>query len=269
MKPPRHAAVVYGADDVRLDDPAELFHEASSFYPSFHRRQTPGAWSGNLEVLQALGSDGGKHFYEASSTALPQPLEGEPTSLLALLERRVSSREFAPHPLALDELATLLHAAQGVVGVAGDTGLPRRTAPSGGALYPLEAYVYAHRVAECDTGLFHYDPLQHMLARMSAVPSTDEVAAAFPHDELVRASAAVIVIGAMLWRSRFKYGIRAYRFALLEAGHAVQNVLLAAAALGLHACPIGGFYDRLLNDLLGIDSVNEVALYAVAVGRSV
>jgi SagB-type dehydrogenase family enzyme len=71
---------------------------------------------------------------------------------------------------------------------------------------------------------------------------------------------------AMFWRSRFKYGARAYRFALMEAGHVGQNLLLAAAALGLGAVPLGGFYDREVDAFLGVDGIYEASLYLVPVG---
>ena len=61
--------------------------------------------------------------------------------------------------------------------------------------------------------------------------------------------------------------MRGYRFALLEAGHVVQNLLLTATALGLGAVPLGGYYDRLTDEFLGLDGVNESTLYTVAVGR--
>ena len=64
-----------------------------------------------------------------------------------------------------------------------------------------------------------------------------------------------------------KYGERGYRFMLLEAGHIAQNALLAANALGLGACPFGGFIDDDLDRLLGIDGLDEVSLYLIGVGR--
>jgi SagB-type dehydrogenase family enzyme len=70
----------------------------------------------------------------------------------------------------------------------------------------------------------------------------------------------------MFWRSRFKYGQRGYRFALLEAGHVVQNAVLAAAALGLAALPVGGFYDRRLDAVVGADGLDEASVYALTIG---
>jgi len=70
----------------------------------------------------------------------------------------------------------------------------------------------------------------------------------------------------MFWRSRFKYGLRGYRFALVEAGHVVQNVVLAAAALGLPALPVGGYYDCRLDALVGANGLDEASVYAVVLG---
>jgi SagB-type dehydrogenase family enzyme len=85
--------------------------------------------------------------------------------------------------------------------------------------------------------------------------------------ELAERCAIALVVSAMFWRSRFKYGQRGYRFTLLEAGHVVQNVLLAAEALELAAVPVGGFFDRKVAELLDIDGVNEAPLYVVPIGR--
>jgi len=85
---------------------------------------------------------------------------------------------------------------------------------------------------------------------------------------LVDGAAALLVVTAMFWRSRFKYGARGYRFALLESGHVVQNAVLAATALGLPALPLGGFYDRRIDELVGADGLDEATVYALLLGGS-
>ena len=87
-----------------------------------------------------------------------------------------------------------------------------------------------------------------------------------PMRELVGQCALVLIVTSMFWRARFKYGQRGYRFALLEAGHLAQNVLLGAAALDLAAVPVGGFYDRKLAEFLAVDGVNEAPLYVIPIG---
>jgi nitroreductase len=53
----------------------------------------------------------------------------------------------------------------------------------------------------------------------------------------------------------------------LEAGHLAQNVLLCAAGLGLSALPVGGFYDRSVDELLSLDGVDEAVVYLVCLGH--
>src|SRR5205814_8594525 len=114
-------------------------------------------------------------------------------------------------------------------------------------------------------GLYHYGPLDHLLEQLRD-GEQDGLADALVFRDLLDGCAVVLVVTAMFWRTRFKYGLRGYRFALIEAGHLAQNVLLAATALRLPAVPVGGFYDRRLDDFLAVDGVDESSLYSVFVG---
>ena len=93
-----------------------------------------------------------------------------------------------------------------------------------------------------------------------------ELEAACPLPGLLAGAAAVVFVTAVFWRSRFKYGLRGYRFALLEAGHVAQNVLVAATELAVAALPLGGFYDARVERLLGVDGVDESVVYAIVLG---
>jgi len=176
---------------------------------------------------------------------------------VALATRR-SAKPPEPRVLPLPVLATLLAAPYRSAG-------GRRATPSGGALYPLELYAIVLDVAGLDGGVHHYDPYAHRLERLGAV-ERDDVARALVDPELAANAAAVLVVTGMFFRSRFKYGLRGYRFVLLEAGHVVQTAALAAAALGVPALPLGGFYDRLLDELVGADSLHEATVYALLLG---
>jgi SagB-type dehydrogenase family enzyme len=262
---PQYAESVYGPEPVPLDDPAELYHEASSFYRSHHVRQTPGTALSET-VLHDVALRGGWQYADAPVTRLPPPhLPERPLS--DVLQRRESSRDYGGLPIEMSELSGILFAAQGVFEDRSVEGLPsRRTAPSGGALHPLEVNLRAENVRGLSEGLYHFNPSRHALEQLPIAPSKDELAHAFAHSHLIDRAAIVIVITAVIWRSRFKYGLRSYRFALIEAGHVAQNIILATAAYGIPSCPIGGFYDRELNALLDCDGVNDFALYAIAIG---
>ena len=226
--------------------------------------QTPleGRCSLAARDFQASASRAVRRRSGLPAVRLPKPAPA-PESLDTLVAARRSTRAYAEVPLPLAHLSTLLRASYGVTGALGPQ--PFRAVPSGGALYPLELYVAAQRVEQLEPALYHFDPLRAALERLRSLGS-DELAGLTPYDELLVPSAAVAMISAVFWRSRFKYGSRAYRFALLEAGHVAQNFLLAATALGLTACPVGGFYDRRVDAFLGVDGLYEASLYLLPVG---
>jgi SagB-type dehydrogenase family enzyme len=137
--------------------------------------------------------------------------------------------------------------------------------PSAGALYPLELYVAAATVRGLVPGLYHFQPFRHSLSFLAPL-EWSLLRSALVDPSPLDTSAVLVVVIAVFWRSRIKYGLRGYRFALLEAGHLVQTIQLAATHLGLHALPVGGFFDRRLDQFLGIDGLDEAAVYAVALG---
>jgi SagB-type dehydrogenase family enzyme len=266
----KSAPLVYG-DGAALDDPSEAYHEASKLYPSYAGRQTRGyLLERRADLRQSSGRPGKR--YRGHTVALPEPSLPQ-ASFAALVEERSSCRAFSSDAVSLEALAAILHAGYGVthqLDPERPPGTPPllRSVPSGGALYPLELYVLALAVDGLAAGVYHFEALRRQLVRLRAEPALRGVVAdASVYPDAAAGGAFLLVIAASFWRSRFKYGARAYRFTLLEAGHVAQNVLLAAAALGLGSVALGGFFDRLLDRLLGLDGVNESALYCVAVGH--
>lgn len=176
-------------------------------------------------------------------------------SLEQALATRRSNRAFASRPVSTGDVGQLCWAAQGITG--GASG--QRTAPSAGALYPLEIYVVLTR------GVFRYEPGGHRLTLVRDGDRRDELARAALDQDVVRQAGVDMVITAVTERTRAKYGARAERYATLEAGHAAQNVLLQAAALGLAAVPVGAFDDAAVRGVVGA-SAEELPLYVVPIG---
>ena len=258
--------LIFGAEPIPLDDPTELYHEASRSYPGIVDTRALGAASLEASAeLRVSAARSVKRHHGKPFLPLPKGRIGR-TSLAEAIAGRRSARGFGARPLSLSQLASLLRASYGVTGQVAGTAQHLRAVPSGGALFPLELYVAAGRVDGVEQALFHYDPLRDGLERLDALDYEAQLRPLSPYaDELV-ASAAVVVVSGVFWRSRFKYGARAYRFTLIEAGHVAQNFLLTATALRLTALPIGGFHDRAVDRLLGADSLHEAALYLLAVG---
>jgi len=168
-------------------------------------------------------------------------------SLEQLLERRRSVREFAAAGLSLADLGQLLWAAQGITDPAG-----LRTAPSAGALYPLELYVVAGRVDGLEAGIYHYKPGRHRLVRLHAGDARMALAGAALGQRWIGAAPAVVVFGADYARTERKYGARAERYVHIEAGHAAQNLFLQAEDLGLATVVVGAFHDHDVARLLDL-----------------
>ena len=188
---------------------------------------------------------------------LPAPRTLGSASLEETLAARRSAREFSDEPLTLEQISQLLWSAQGITVDWGG-----RTAPSAGALYPLEVYVVTA------DGSFHYLPDGHRLRVMSRGDLRAPLAEAALDQSAVSEAPAVFVITAVYARTAGKYGDRAERYVHLEAGHACQNLLLQAVALGLGAVPIGAFSDAEVQSVLGLPADQE-PLYLIPVGHPV
>jgi SagB-type dehydrogenase family enzyme len=190
------------------------------------------------------------------SGALPPPrLKGDP-SLEEVLAARRSVRRFAPTPLTAEQIGQLCWSAQGV----SDKATGRRTCPSAGALYPLELYV---ATAE---GVRHYVPAAHALEEHLAGDVRTALAAAALRQRSVAQAPAVFIITAVVSRVGGKYGDRATRYVDMEAGHAGQNLLLEAVALGLGAVPVGAFEDAKVTEVLKLPT-DQAPLYLIPVGK--
>ena len=212
---------------------------------------------GTLTAVSACTSGDDEQAATGGSPGTPLPtLQPAAMSLSAALARRRSTREYADGPLAQQEVGQLLWAAQGVSSTDG-----RRTAPSAGALYPLTVSV------ALPDGLYRYAPAGHQTARVAPADLRRALADAALHQTWLGTAAAVFAISGDLSRTARRYGARAQRYVLLEAGHAAQNLLLQAVALGLSAAPVGSFDDDALHDLLQLPRT-EQAIYLLPVGRS-
>jgi SagB-type dehydrogenase family enzyme len=189
----------------------------------------------------------------------PAEFKGAPLET-ALRERR-SVREFSTKPLALSHVSQLLWAGQGITHRDG-----LRTAPSAGALYPLELRLVVGHVEDLDVGIYHYRPRRHALEPVVAGDQRVAVASAALEQGWVATAPAIVVLSAVPERTGKKYGERATRYVHIEAGHAAQNMCLQAASLGLGATVVGAFDDDRLARLLRLPEV-EIPILIIPVGR--
>jgi SagB-type dehydrogenase family enzyme len=191
----------------------------------------------------------------ARVAALPPPRLDGATSLEQALSQRRSVRAFATEPLTRDQIAQLMWAAQGITHGAG-----YRTAPSGGALYPLELYA-----ATRGTSL-HYVPQGHRVQEWDPTQDWQALVDATPSKEAVSQAAVVFVIAGVVRRTAVKYGGRSRQYVDLEAGHCAQNLLLQAVSQGLGAVTIGAYNEDRLARYFAM-AAGETPLYMIPAGH--
>lgn len=192
---------------------------------------------------------------------MPEPHQEGRLTLEAALARRRSIRAFSQGSLTLAEISQLLWAGQGITSPAG-----YRTAPSAGALYPLELYVAAGQVESLPADVFRYQPSRHKLERVGSGDRRRSLSRAALSQTWIGDSAAIIAVAAIPRRTTSKYGDRGIRYVYMEAGHAAQNICLQAASLGLAATPVGAFRDDEIRDVLQMRPEME-PLYLLPIGR--
>jgi SagB-type dehydrogenase family enzyme len=174
--------------------------------------------------------------------------------LNSILFRRKSVRTFLSKQLLPEQKSNLLWACQGL------TQQDRRTAPSAGALYPLEIYWIDEREVA------HYDPFTHTLNVLSTIDIRSDLARAALSQDFIAQAPATIIISADYKRVTSRYGKpRGIRYVDMEAGHAAQNVLLQAAVEGLGSVPVGAFHDNQVIDLLSLPG-DHIPLYLIPIG---
>ena len=201
---------------------------------------------------------------EGNRIDLPEPtLRG--MSVEEALASRRSVRSYSADSLSLLELSQLLFAAQGVTGARGKVGL--RTAPSAGATYPMETYVFVNRIGGLEPGVYHYLPQDHAIELLKTGAYGDSLSEACLGQSMPREAALSVVIAAVPTRTTASYGARGIRYIHMEAGHISQNICLEATSLGMGAVPIGAFDDEHVNRLVGADGEHEISLYVNSIGK--
>lgn len=198
---------------------------------------------------------------QSNVVTLPEPRHDSDVSVEQSMLLRRSIRSYPNEPLTLQEVSQLLWAAQGIT----DT-LGRRTAPSAGALYPLEIYVVAGNVQDLSSGVYKYKPGLHRLEKVMDGDVRTELSAASLGQASVRQGAVAFVITAVYERTTIKYGDRGIRYVHLEAGHAAQNLCLQATAMDLGTVTVGAFSDEQVAEVLNLPE-DEQPLYVIPVGK--
>jgi SagB-type dehydrogenase family enzyme len=202
--------------------------------------------------------------------------------LINAIRQRRSRREYSQDPLSLEELSFLLWATQGVdqeatrnfrEWLAGAVGIPineiptlMRTVPSGGACHPFESYLLVNRVDGLQAGIYRYLAMEHKLLYLHGNPELDEKTVGKLPSMFLR-GAVVFLWTAIPYRTEWRYTLVAPKMIAQESGHICQNLYLACEAIGAGTCAVGAYSQKLMDDLLGVDGIEEFTIYVAPVGK--
>lgn len=181
----------------------------------------------------------------------------------AILNRR-SIRDFSKKPLSKEQLSYLIWASTGIQRK--ERGFEYRTAPSAGALYPIETYVVINNVKNIAQGVYHYNIESNHLEEIKKGDYRSAIAEAALNQPMCYHAAAVFIWTAIFNRSKCKYGQRAYRYIYLDAGHIAENLALSATSINLGTCQVAALYDDEVNQIIDIDGITESTIYLSVVG---
>lgn len=196
----------------------------------------------------------------------------KPMDLYDAIQRRRSGRDYSNYPISLSELYQVLHFSYGITGEAPIQGVEGtwsyRAVPSGGALYPLEIYLYINQ-SSLPRGIYHYRPDKpgiELIDENDHMDKLRKILVAEPYVNLPKSS-CVVFISSVFERTLLKYGERGFRFILQEVGFVSQNISLICEALGLSSCMIGSYIDDQVNKLLQADGCLESIQNVIIIGK--
>ena len=152
-------------------------------------------WADKPEIYKSIPS--------CKSVQLPSQHQESTILFAEVLQRRKSVRAFSTQPLSKADLAFLLWASTGIQRV--EHGYEFRTAPSAGALYPIETYISANNVEGLENGIYHYNIRNHLLEEIKTGNFGDALAHAALDQKMCAVAPAVFIWTAFFGRSKWKY----------------------------------------------------------------
>jgi SagB-type dehydrogenase family enzyme len=142
-----------------------------------------------------------------------------------------------------------------------------RAAACTGALYHIELYLVCGDLPELPAGVYHFGPGDFALRCLRQGDYRQLLTQAAGGESAVAAAPLTVICTGTFWRNAWKYRARTYRHCFWDTGTMVANLLAVSAAHAVPAKVVMGFVDDVVNRLLGLDTVREVALALVPLGQ--
>jgi SagB-type dehydrogenase family enzyme len=200
---------------------------------------------------------------------LPDPLKVKVinVNLSDAINNRVSVRAYSDQPLSLDELSYVLWCTQGIKKITKHPAT-QRTVPSAGARHCFESYLLVNKVESLTPGLYRFLAAEHSIQEVNLREGIGEdIMKACLDQGFILNAAIALILTAVRYRMMWRYTERGYRYMHLDAGHVIQNMYLCAEAIDSGACAIAAFDDDKLNELIGVDGVEQFTVYLGVLGK--
>jgi len=191
-----------------------------------------------------------------------------------LLDIRRSERKYKDEAITQEQLAFLLWSAQGIQQYRGDANQSTlRPAPSGGARHPFELYFVVRKVVGLKPGLYRYAPVENVGEKIVTVEykgafenHEERISSCLANQVWASTASVVLFFTSVAYRAEWRYVEASHRVVLIDLGHAGQNVMLSASALGLGSCCIAAYNQQLCDEALSVNGVDEYTVYIIPVG---
>ena len=240
---------------IHMDPVGDKFQQETKYYP--------GKMSGK-RLDWASQPDIYKTYPDCQIIKLPHITPLANMSLHKALKQRKSIRGYHNTPLNKKALSYLLWASTGISRREG--GYEFRTAPSAGALYPIETYLVVNNVENVQLGVYHYNIQHHYLEMLKEGDYSETIAHAALDQGMCADAPVVFIWTAIFQRMKWKYDQRAYRYIYLDVGHIAENLALTATSLRLGSCQIGSLFDDEVNQVIDVDGTEESVVFISVVG---
>lgn len=190
------------------------------------------------------------------------------TDLYDCLKSRRSRRKYKEQQVSLKELSFLLWATQGVDKKMDNNYATYRPVASAGARHPFETYLWVFNVEGLKKGVYRYLALSHQLMFLKEVEELEQKANDATLGQIfVGKSAVTFVWSCIPYRGEWRYNITAHKAMLLDAGHVCQNLYIACEAVGSGTCAIAAYDQKLCDNLIDADGVDEFTIYLAPVAK--
>lgn len=209
-----------------------------------------------------------KDYGFATPILLEPPSEDKLGAPASVMLSTGSPRAAEDGQLTIEDIGLILYHSYGITGTKrhGDAVFRLRSAPSAGAVYPVELYVLNQEIKDLPAGLYHYNPERFTLLRLRSGDCRGQLASHLARNSDDPAKIYLLVT-VMFWRPAEKFGDPSYRYSLLDTGHVISNFIAVLDGLGYGARIAGAFHDEATNSLIHVSDDLESMMAVVEIGK--